>query len=655
MTWNCEGLKTNIFTLKIFLREKSPDLCFLSEPQLFQSDSQVTLDYIRGDYCFALNSDDSHDPELPLVRNKSVGGTLCLWRKWLDPFVTVLKLVSPSFIPILIKLPNYQTSIHVAIYLPTHGKDTEFISALADLGNCLEELYSTYPGAALYIRGDGNVNAKNGNRVILLEHFLRRFSLVKANIPHKTYHHFVGHGAFDSDIDVILTKASGQNPEVMSQILCKFEHPTILSHHDIILSEFSLLHKAEEHVEQVLVEAPRLTLRREKIYWTTEGIELYEAAVTSHLQRLRSNWLDPSSQTSMSILLDLTNKILTMTAESTNQAKAVGIKQTTRSVKTPKPIIKAQKLLTKATRKCSLSLKNAKANYRRTVRRTRVKASAERDQKLEQILDVNPSSVFSFINSCRKSTPVMLEKLTVGNKVYSGSSVPDGFYDSMSSIKTCSIEDLQGDPIIEDHLNTYQHITKLCEGKHTIPPITMEKSTYILKNIKKNVRDIFNITAMHYINAGEEGLIHFNHLLNGIITDVNNASLEELNVALGLILYKGHNKEKTSHRAYRTISTCPFISKSLDLYLRDLYRDKWDSLEAETQYQGSGSNHELAALLVTEVIQHSLNVSHKPVFMLALDAESAFDRCLRQILCKELYMAKITGTALTFIDRRLAN
>ena len=119
--------------------------------------------------------------------------------------------------------------------------------------------------------------------------------------------------------------------------------------------------------------------------------------------------------------------------------------------------------------------------------------------------------------------------------------------------------------------------------------------------------------------------------------------------------YKGHNKEKTSNRAYRTISTCPFISKSLDLYLRDQYHDKWDTLQAATQYQGSGSNHELAALLVTEVIQHSLNVAHKPVFMLALDAESAFDRCLRQILCKELYMAKITGTALTFIDRRLAN
>ena len=186
---------------------------------------------------------------------------------------------------------------------------------------------------------------------------------MKISIPHKTYHHFVGHGAHDSDIDVIITKESGQNSEVVTQIFCKNEHPTILSHHDVIMSEFSLPHQTDEYAEEDLVQAPRLNLTREKIFWTEEGIQMYESAVTPHLQRLRSNWLEPSSQTSMSLLLDLTNKILAMAAGSTNDSKAVGKKQTIRSVKTPKPIIKAQKLLTKASKKCTLSLKNTKANY----------------------------------------------------------------------------------------------------------------------------------------------------------------------------------------------------------------------------------------------------------------------------------------------------
>ena len=357
----------------------------------------------------------------------------------------------------------------------------------------------------------------------------------------------------------------------------------------------------------------------------------------------------------MSILLDLSNKALTMAASFTNKSIVVGKKRVPKSTKTPKLVIKAQRALTKAKHRSSPNLKLAKAEYRRTVRRARVRICNECDQKLDQILNDNPSSAFAFIDSCRKSAPVALEKLTVGKKVYTGKAVADGFYDSMSSIKSCSLSDLMDDPVIEEQLDTYKHISKLCKDKHTIPPVSMEKSADILKRIKKNVCDIFSITALHYLNAGDEGLIHFNFLFNGIIEDVNNASLDELNLALGLVLYKGHGKEKTSDRSYRTISTCPFTAKSLDLYLHDLFHERWDSLQADTQYQGTGSNHELAALLVTEVIQHSLHVSNKPVCMLTVDAKSAFDRCLRQILCNELYIANISGTALDFIDKRLAN
>ena len=119
------------------------------------------------------------------------------------------------------------------------------------------------------------------------------------------------------------------------------------------------------------------------------------------------------------------------------------------------------------------------------------------------------------------------------------------------------------------------------------------------------MNDFFSITALHYINAGSEGLLHFNYLLNIIIEDVNLASVEELNIAYALLLHKGHQKSRTSDRSYRTISTCPFLSKALDMYLHDLYIEDWNTLQAPTQYQGTGSSHELAALMVTEVIQHS--------------------------------------------------
>ena len=79
-----------------------------------------------------------------------------------------------------------------------------------------------------------------------------------------------------------------------------------------------------------------------------------------------------------------------------------------------------------------------------------------------------------------------------------------------------------------------------------------------------------------------------------------------------------------------------FLAKAVDLYLRDMYHELWDNCQAPTQYQGTGSSHELVSLLITELIQYSLYVKNKPVYLLSLDAQSAFDRCLCQVLVNEL-------------------
>ena len=147
----------------------------------------------------------------------------------------------------------------------------------------------------------------------------------------------------------------------------------------------------------------------------------------------------------------------------------------------------------------------------------------------------------------------------------------------------------------------YRNILDICQTKVDLPSISLEDSTSILMKMKSRVNDFYSITTLHYINAGEAGFLHFNFLLNCIIQDVNNASIEELNSVYALLLHKGHGKIRTSDKSYRTISTCPMLSKALDMYIRDLHLEKWQSQQAPTQYQGEGSSHELAALLVTSL------------------------------------------------------
>ena len=300
------------------------------------------------------------------------------------------------------------------------------------------------------------------------------------------------------------------------------------------------------------------------------------------------------------------------------------------------------------------SLKSTKKCYQSKVRSVRLQHCINRDSTVNQILCSNPFKIHNYIKNNRKTRSSKIQTLTVGDKTYSGSSVADGFYDSMSSLKSCDMNVLHNDHHLSPQLSNYAHILKICQDNHNIPPVTQAIATSLLQRLKKTVSDLYTITVMHYINAGQEGLDHYMSLLNNIIEDVNNATIDELNTTYGLILYKGHNKEKTSHRSYRTISTCPILAKGLDLYLRDMYREVWDAPSAPTQYLATGSSHELAALLVTEIVQYSLNVSDKPVYLLVLDAESAYDRCLRQILCNELFRAGVTGSALLLINNRLA-
>ena len=69
---------------------------------------------------------------------------MMLWLKELDPFVEVIKTKSTALLPVLFKMPGLKITLHVTLYMPTHGKDSEFVSDLAELRNCLDEFISSF-------------------------------------------------------------------------------------------------------------------------------------------------------------------------------------------------------------------------------------------------------------------------------------------------------------------------------------------------------------------------------------------------------------------------------------------------------------------------------------------------------------------------------
>ena len=673
MTWNLEGFGRNVLNLKHFINIHLPDIIFLTEPMIFACDIDLQMKYLRGEYCFSLNSADKYDPELPLIKSRAHGGTMILWKLHLDSFITVYPVTSSSFLPIIFQPPGSPLSIHICVYLPTLGQESQFVEEIANLTIVVEELADKHPEAPIFIRGDFNVSGKNPTRNSLLNYFSSKNSLLELNLPHPTYHHFMGNGKSDSFLDKFFSSKSLTHQETLQKIHCKLSDPLIDSHHDMVLTQWTLPDVSPVESSSNMVDAPKVDNNRCKVLWSDQGIDEYQTLVVPHLERVQKLWLSSPSKTSMALLLQSTNNILSSCASITNETISLAAKPDPKSKLTPPAIRTSKNNLLKHYRNMKKSIvkfakdmkfdmvntikqeySKSRADHRKLTRHFKANDAFKRDIDLGNFAS-NPSSVHSRIKASRKCKAGKVQSLKVGSKTYIGDSVCDGFYDSISTLKTLSVDPSKASPYFDDFSCHYLNIIELCKSGEVIPPISEKDSFELLQKLKPNVNDIHSVTPNHYNYAGPAGWKHFHLLLNALLSDVNNTSINEINAVYACIIFKGHGKDKSSDRSYRTISTCPVIAKALDLYIRDLNIQAWNLKQAETQFQGEGSSHELAAVLLTETIQHSLYSLKQPLFALYLDAMSAFDVVLKQLLIKNLFHANTTGHTLLYLDNRLEN
>ena len=482
-TWNVEGFSRNRFNLQHFVDLHLPDFIFLSEPQIYANDLDSAMRTLSSEYFSSLNSADMFDPELPLLKSKANGGTMMLWRQRHDPFITVFPVTSTAFLPVIFHPPELIPSIHIAVYLPTMGKEMLFIEELSKLSIAIEDMSAAHPEAPLYLRGDFNVSHTNPKRSALLKHFCSNHNLLDLLIPHKTYHHFVGNGQSDSNLDRILYSKSLAHKEDLLDIICKQTEPLINSHHDLLISSWSLptIAEGETDSSQNIV-APKLENNRVKVLWTDEGIEKYQTLVSPHFTILQNLWVKNSTPTSVSLLLQSTNKILTLSAEATNKTIPLNGPKMPKKFSIPKPVRVSKNALKKmnkhlrevteglATNKTDIvKLKNnyneARLAHRKLERKFKAKDSYERDQNLSK----GPSFVYKSIKASKISRIRKIQKLTVCKKTYLGESVRDGFFDSISGLKTRDSTHLDSCDTFQEFSLDFQNIFEICQLGSPIP------------------------------------------------------------------------------------------------------------------------------------------------------------------------------------------
>ena len=487
---------------------------------------------------------------------------------------------------------------------------------------------------------------------------------------HKTYHHFTGNGSSDSAIDVILHRnSSADTSENIKTITCSKTDPRVDSKHDIIVTEFKLPFLGTKPPPMV-EKPPSIINTKHRIKWSEEGILDYRNLLSPRLQNIQNNWRNPASPISFSVLLQCTNEALTAAAKLSNKSIDLSKELPPKRIFKVPEVTAAEKVkktahynLQKATSDPSTTplqlsmakdaFSDARGAHRRVWRRHQANAEQERDRKLSSICTKNPSEAYKHLKTARASSSKKISEIKVGDTVYSDKDVATGFYHNIENLKTKLDPATENCSTCHSFKFDYKLIREICKAGEKIPPLSLIEAEKLLHSLKPSVCDHWSVSANHYINGGPIALKHFQLLMNLAFDDIENTTVDEVNTAHACILYKGHQKDKSLASSYRTISSCPFIAKACDTYIRNLSVDDWHDARSEVQFLGPGMSHEMGALLLSEVIQHSLNVNNKPLYALFVDARSAFDRALREILVRNLFLIGTTGDRLLYFDNRL--
>ena len=193
----------------------------------------------------------------------------------------------------------------------------------------------------------------------------------------------------------------------------------------------------------------------------------------------------------MSILLSSTYSLLSLAAISTNKSVALGITRTPKS--RPHPEIEAAKKILLQKHKILQKLKSssqldpdalhlakqahsdARSAYRKTIRAEQRDDGIGRDEKLFSVRTPDSAALFRAIKGNKSQSSSKIHELQVQNKTYRGDSVPDGFFDSLVSLKSPDMTPIHTSTHFQETLSDYEHIVEICKLSRNMPAISYKK------------------------------------------------------------------------------------------------------------------------------------------------------------------------------------
>ena len=585
-------------------------------------------------------------------------GTAIGWAKDADKHVSKVPVVSERFCGL--KYSDKATDTFMlaySAYLPTSGKDDEFLEVLSLLSFDIQNNF--IENCCLLIGLDANQSEKSSRRrTEAMDKFRNQYSLktiLTSNKP--TFHH--NNQTSVSQIDHILyfIPKSSKVSVKMHKHLCKLDYFSNLSSHDVIVGNISL-----PSIKSVENEKDYSTTYTDfpvaKPLWNEDGLPGYQKQSSEILQSLLSKFNQPEF---IPVLSELFSKMLVISAE--NNFETVTPAKNISSIKKPYFSSEHKSAYIEHERVCkewrrqgrpqdpNHPLKIGKQCSQRNLQRiSRDEESMKAKQTHEDLMTTFKLDIGQVCKKLKKirgehSKSSNIPFIETLNGTYSGNNILEGFCANTETL------------CFEDEDNSGHEFYKMCYEDNMIifdiakqedikiPQMSFKQFKDILfKKLKLNKAcDIYKLTVEHLRYAGDETLSLILFLINQIIDNINYLSSTQLNTSVASIVFKSKNRPVSHHKSYRQVRVTPLLGRIVDEFIRPNLVKITKPLQNSSQYGFTENVTYMMGALQRHEVEKFCVDNKKTFFGCSLDGDSAFEVVNRDIHTRELYCAGEAG------------
>ena len=582
-------------------------------------------------------------------------GAAILWHESLNSHTSSIQNIHSRFTAIKIALGEHSV-LAISAYLPTSGKDTEYLDCLGELSTFITA--NNTENATIIIGMDSNCSENSTQRrTNSMGHFCEDHSLLKVAAPGPTFHHSNGVSSSNIDYYLVSQNSTANISNISSQ--CTQDHPQNLSSHDLVIAKFTLpsseiRNKNSKHSHTFS------EFKETRVVWPQEPSPEYQQLADQALTNFEQYFPTPEF---LPLKCQLYSDLLVRAGELSLKIKPV--RSAKKACPTPqlhhawKHLHKCYKLWKyqgKPRDHCSISFlqyKTSRANFQQIRRYQDNQKMIKMNNPLMHLNKCDKTEYFKLIRRLQGQPQKQpLKELHTPTGVYYGQDTLEGFANDAELLAKHVGESKEYDNefyrlCIQDNQFIFDFQKDNCMR---IPEMKIEDLEKIINTEMKNGKscDIYRLTAEHLKHCGPVAKNVLLRLINSILSEIYFLSCPQVKAGLGTAVFKGKKKSPFLSSSYRRITVTPQIGSIIDRYLDPIAEAIFRPVQNSEQYGFTkGVSYLVAAVLRGECQRWALDTK-QTCFGVSFDGKAAFPSVDREIQVRELFSCGETGDILKY-------